>query len=628
MAQSGDEKLKLLIVDDEADNLDLLYRIFRQQFHVFRADSAFNALDILEQHGEMAIIISDQRMPRMKGTELLRRTVEPFPDTIRIVLTGYTDVEDLVEAINTGQVFKYITKPWKTPDLQSVVKQASETYRAIKQRTNALRRALRRESVSNSITLAIRESLDFHQILHSIAKTFGQTFAAEISLLIPHEVVSSYQGISTTSSDYVCYRRFRPDHEMHEDRNCPLHLYFNADIVEVAEQVSTIHQQVISLPIAREKREEGENSPPESQSSGDMTSEAASDAYNQLIIPLKYQHTPLAYLVLMKPVSSAWDGDDIDLIGLVTEQAALAIAQTKLHQQIQAQTERMQAELSVARQIQTNLLRQQWNAPENIKVQARCLPAQEVGGDFFEVYIHPQGQIWLAVGDVSGKGVPAALLMASAISVLRRELSQEHPSDPDIIMRNLNSSLMDSLIGSNCFITMVLACYTLSTNELVYANAGHIYPMVWSKLDVENNLALPLDERPPLDPIYLKQRGVPLGIVPNWLFSSGALRLKPGDVFLLSSDGLTEATVPAQLLAHSPSSSSFIESSPSPTTPASKVTDSPMPQDEFVMLRQNGLWQLLVRECGVPNIDGILKTLNVAHTLQEDDQTILSMEIL
>ena len=610
MAQSGDEKLKLLIVDDEADNLDLLYRIFRQQFRVFRADSAFNALDILEQHGEMAIIISDQRMPRMKGTELLRRTVEPYPDTIRIVLTGYTDVEDLVEAINTGQVFKYITKPWKTPDLQSVVKQASETYRAIKQRTNALRRALRRESVSNSITLAIRESLDFHQILHSIAKTFGQTFAAEISLLIPYETSSSNQGIAAPSSEHVCYKRSHEvPSEMHEDQSCQLNLYFNTSILEVAQEVSTIHQQVISLPIHTKE--------------SSVTSETDSETYNQLIIPLKYQHTPLAYLVLMKPIEHPWDSDDIDLIGLVTEQAALAISQTKLHQQIQAQTQRMQAELSVARQIQTNLLRQQWHAPDNIRVQARCLPAQEVGGDFFEVYVHPQGQVWLAVGDVSGKGVPAALLMASAISVLRRELSQESPSDPDIIMRNLNSSLMDSLIGSNCFITMVLARYTISTNELVYANAGHIYPMVWSKPDVEANLALPIGDRPTLTPLYLKQRGVPLGILPEWLSKSGTLNFKPGHVFLLSSDGLTEATVPAQMLSSSP----FMESSSPPTAPSEATAPSPS-QEEFIMLRQEGLWQLLVRENGKPNIDGILETLNVAHTLQEDDQTILSMEIL
>ena len=185
---------------------------------------------------------------------------------------------------------------------------------------------------------------------------------------------------------------------------------------------------------------------------------------------------------------------------------------------------------------------------------------------------------------------------------------------------------MDSLIGSNCFITMVLACYTLSTHELVYANAGHIYPMVWSKPDVEKNLALSLDDRPPLEPIYLKQRGVPLGILPEWLSKSGTLQMKAGDVFLLSSDGLTEATVPVNFLASSPSSIPEYSLAPPPSQPGTNEGQSA--QEEFIMLRQGGLWQLLLREKGNPNLDGILETLNVAHTLQEDDQTILSMEIL
>ncbi|MGL6284693.1 MAG: response regulator, partial [Microcoleaceae cyanobacterium] len=90
----GDTKLKLMVVDDEPDNLDLLYRTFRREYKVFKAESAFAALEILDTEGEMALIISDQRMPEMNGTEFLGRTLEQYPDTVRILLTGYTDVED------------------------------------------------------------------------------------------------------------------------------------------------------------------------------------------------------------------------------------------------------------------------------------------------------------------------------------------------------------------------------------------------------------------------------------------------------------------------------------------------------------------------------------------------------
>ncbi len=134
-------KPKLLIVDDECDNLDLLFRTFRRDFQVYRAESGVAALEILQDQGEVAVIISDQRMPEMKGTEFLSRTVPQFPDTVRIVLTGFTDVEDLVEAINTGQVHRYITKPWNPDELKGVVLKATETYQLLKERSEELRRA-------------------------------------------------------------------------------------------------------------------------------------------------------------------------------------------------------------------------------------------------------------------------------------------------------------------------------------------------------------------------------------------------------------------------------------------------------------------------------------------------------
>lgn len=131
-------KAKMLVVDDEPDNLDLLYRTFRRDFNVLRAESGHQALEILSTQGEVAVIISDQRMPEMKGTEFLSKTVPEFPDTVRIILTGFTDVEDLVDAINAGQVYRYITKPWNPDELKLVVDQAANTYDLLKQRGEAI----------------------------------------------------------------------------------------------------------------------------------------------------------------------------------------------------------------------------------------------------------------------------------------------------------------------------------------------------------------------------------------------------------------------------------------------------------------------------------------------------------
>ncbi|MDA0673350.1 MAG: SpoIIE family protein phosphatase [Cyanobacteria bacterium] len=569
MTWEDDDSLKLMVVDDEPDNLDLLYRTFRRDFDVYKAENGYKALDLLEAEGEMAIIISDQRMPRMNGTEFLSRTVDRYPDTIRIVLTGYTDVEDLVEAINSGKVFKYITKPWSPENLKAVVQQAAETYRVVKQRTKDLSRALRRESLSNEVMAAIRESLDYHSMLQTIANTLGKTFKADYAVLYGAD--SEAEGLA------------------------PLPIIGKAFTYTAAEQALDLqadlerHAWETSHPLWHRAPHDG--STLDQTTVGNHrkleTLENLAAPVVALTMPLVYQQRPLATVSLYRVASTAdWSDDTLILLDSVAEQIALAISQARLYQRIQAQTLQMRAELEVARQIQTNLLRQSLPTVDSVRIQARCLPAREVGGDFFEVFAHPQGDVWLAVGDVSGKGVPAALFMASAISVLRRELSQENPPPPDQMMQNLNHSLSEDLVENNCFITMVLARYSPGSRQLTYANAGHIYPMVWSA-SVET------------EPQYLEVRGVPLGILPLWKAAAGELVMPSDGTLLLASDGLTEATV--------------------------QDKDNP---GAMAMLRQTGLWQLLKHQPRPLDLDKLLLAIQGEKDYQEDDQTVLALEVL
>ena len=121
-------KPKLLIVDDERANLRLLERLFTKDYECFTAASGAEAIQLLEKH-DFAIIITDQRMPGMCGTELLKQTSELRPHIARILLTGYTDVQALSEAINGGLVDMYLTKPWNNDDLQQRVTKALDQYR-------------------------------------------------------------------------------------------------------------------------------------------------------------------------------------------------------------------------------------------------------------------------------------------------------------------------------------------------------------------------------------------------------------------------------------------------------------------------------------------------------------------
>lgn len=203
MSVERPKKAKMLVVDDEPDNLDLLYRTFRRDFMVLKAESGMHALQVLEAEGEVAVIISDQRMPEMKGTEFLSRTVPQFPDTMRIILTGFTDVEDLVEAINSGQVYKYITKPWNPDELKAVVQRAAETYELLKQRTEELQRSQSQTALLSAIVRIAQDAADLNSCLNPIADAFGKTFHADgcILQLVQDGALATMSGVYASDGD-------------------------------------------------------------------------------------------------------------------------------------------------------------------------------------------------------------------------------------------------------------------------------------------------------------------------------------------------------------------------------------------------------------------------------------------
>ena len=201
MSLNRPKKPKMLVVDDEPDNLDLLYRTFRRNFNVFKAESGIRALEILEAEGEVAVIISDQRMPEMKGTEFLSKTVRSFPNTVRIILTGFTDIEDLVDAINSGQVYKYITKPWDPNELKIVVQRAAETYELLNQRTAELQYAQKQTRLLGTIMQVAQESQPLAASFQAMATAIGENFQTDVCILqqTSENTLTTVEGIYSSS---------------------------------------------------------------------------------------------------------------------------------------------------------------------------------------------------------------------------------------------------------------------------------------------------------------------------------------------------------------------------------------------------------------------------------------------
>lgn len=125
--ESREKKYRILYVDDEKYNLTAFKAAFRRDYKIFLAETAEEGIEILREN-EIELVITDQRMPEVTGVEFLKKIVPDYPNVIRMILTGFSDVEDIISAINDGGVYRYITKPWDKDDLKITIDRALESY--------------------------------------------------------------------------------------------------------------------------------------------------------------------------------------------------------------------------------------------------------------------------------------------------------------------------------------------------------------------------------------------------------------------------------------------------------------------------------------------------------------------
>src|ERR671912_427981 len=204
-----------------------------------------------------------------------------------------------------------------------------------------------------------------------------------------------------------------------------------------------------------------------------------------------------------------------------TEQLKSAMAK---QQQEAQQRERIEQELRVARLIQHTLLPKSLPDLEGHQIAVYYQPAREVGGDFYDFLRLPDGRLGLIVGDVSGKGVPAAIVMAITRTMLR---AAYHLGSPGEILKQVNDNLFPD-IPPNMFVTCLAALLDSRTGRLQYANAGHDLPYVRHSAGVSE----------------LRATGMPLGLMPDMSYEEKEITLQPGESILLYSDGLVEAHSP------------------------------------------------------------------------------------
>jgi serine phosphatase RsbU (regulator of sigma subunit)/predicted ester cyclase len=194
-------------------------------------------------------------------------------------------------------------------------------------------------------------------------------------------------------------------------------------------------------------------------------------------------------------------------------------------EQERIERERVEQELRVARRIQQASLPKEVPTLEGWQIAPFYQPAWQVGGDFYDFHLLSEGRLGLVVGDATGKGVPAALVMSTTCGMLR--LAAQSPSSPGEMLQRVNEALFPN-IPANMFVTCFYAILDPKSGHLVYANAGHDLPYLHRSGDAEE----------------LRARGMPLGLMPGMGYEEKEVVLDAGEAVLFYSDGLVEAHNP------------------------------------------------------------------------------------
>lgn len=194
----------ILYVDDEEDNLIVFNSAFRRDYEIHLAKSGLEGLEIMKRH-EIQLIITDQRMPEMTGIQFLEKIIPDYPDCIRMILTGFSDIEAIIQAINTGRVYRYITKPWNKVELKINMDKALETYHLKEQNRLLLQdlkeanrtleqkvidRTKKIESQKREITDSIRYASKIQRALLPPSENIEEIFPDYFILNKPRDIVS------------------------------------------------------------------------------------------------------------------------------------------------------------------------------------------------------------------------------------------------------------------------------------------------------------------------------------------------------------------------------------------------------------------------------------------------------
>jgi sigma-B regulation protein RsbU (phosphoserine phosphatase) len=266
------------------------------------------------------------------------------------------------------------------------------------------------------------------------------------------------------------------------------------------------------------------------QTIGDDERRKLATLQSELLLPLAVRDKLLGFISLgPKRSEEPYTGSDVRLLKSVAAQTGLALENANLLQTVAeevAKRERLNREVEIAREVQERLFPQKLPVIVGLDYAGHCRPALGVGGDYYDFLALPRGNLGIAIGDVSGKGIGAALMMASLQASLRGEATRA-PENLATAVANVNRLVYEAS-ASNRYATFFYGQYDPAQGKFDFVNAGHNSPMLLHAGD-DGKVTL------------LEPGGTVVGLIENAEYQQGSVRISPGDVLVAFTDGISEA---------------------------------------------------------------------------------------
>jgi len=252
-----------------------------------------------------------------------------------------------------------------------------------------------------------------------------------------------------------------------------------------------------------------------------------------IVAPILFRKKLLGVLSVANPIDSiAFNANDLSLVESLAEQAGMAIHSANLMNML-IEKEKLDFDLSLASSIQGMLLPKHFPKNQFLQIDAYYQPAQKVGGDFYDVFPLPDNKVGIIIADVSGKGIPASILMAICLTNLKHH-ARKH-SSPAQVLKAVNLE-MHSEIRPDMFITIIYAILDTRDNKITLARAGHELPLLFQYEQDTKEYTFKKISSP----------GMAVGMISHEIFDSAiqdtSVPFCPGDIFVLYTDGITETT--------------------------------------------------------------------------------------